>query len=97
MDSLVENCQGLVADLGQTQFCSNAPDTNKLGSVTYVDTQVNWSPSNFLDGRWTFSIGIDNLFDEEPPVCFSCDLNSYDGTLYEVGGQFWYLRAALEM
>jgi len=92
-----ENCQGLVADLGQTQFCSNAPDTNKLDSVIYTDTQVSWSPSDLLDGRWTFTAGVDNLFDEEPPVCFSCDLNSYDGTLYDVGGQFWYLRAVFEM
>lgn len=97
IDALDENCQGLVADLGQTQFCSNAPDTNKLDSVFYVDTQVSWTPSNLLDGRWRFTAGVDNLFDEEPPVCFSCDLNSYDGTLYDVGGQFWYLRAVFEM
>lgn len=97
ISDLDENCQGLVADLGQTQFCSNGPDTNKLGSVFYTDAQVNWSPPGFLDGRWTFTAGVDNLFDEGPPICFSCDLNSYDGTLYDVGGQFWYLRAVFEM
>lgn len=97
LSDLTENCQGLVADFEQTQFCSNGPDTNKLDSVFYTDTQVSWSPSAFNDGRWTFTAGIDNLFDEEPPVCFSCDLNSLDGTLYDIGGQFWYLRVVYDM
>ena len=65
--------------------------------MIYTDTQVSWSPSNFDDGRWTFTGGINNLFDEDPPTCFSCDLNSLDGTIHAIGGQFWYLRAVFEM
>ena len=49
------------------------------------------------DGAWTFTLGVNNLFDERPPICYSCDLNSLDGTLYPIGGQFWYLRAIYEM
>lgn len=97
MDGLEENCQGLVADFELTDLCSNGADGNKMDSVFYVDTQVNWSPSGLLDGRWSFAVGVDNLFDEDPPTCYSCDLNSYDGTLYDVGGQFWYLRAVFQM
>jgi iron complex outermembrane receptor protein len=95
--SLTEQCVGLVADFEQTQLCSNGPDTNKLGSVIYTDIQASWNPSNFNDGNWTFTAGVNNLFNEKPPICFSCDLNSLDGTLYAIAGQFWYLRATFEM
>lgn len=97
IDGLEERCQGLVADFGLTNLCSNGAAGNSMGSVTYVDTQVNWAPTGLLDGRWSFAVGVDNLFDEEPPICFSCSLNSYDGTIYDVGGQFWYVRAVFEM
>jgi iron complex outermembrane receptor protein len=95
--SLTENCTGLVQDFEQTQLCSDGPDFNKLDSVIYTDMQVSWNPSTFNDGRWTFSAGVNNLLNEKPPVCFSCDLNSMDGTLYAIAGQFWYLRAVFEM
>lgn len=93
LSSLTENCTGLVADFEEFQLCSNGPDTNKLGSAVYADTQVSWMPSGFLGGGWTFSAGVNNLFNERPPICFSCDLNSLDGTVYPIAGQFWYLRA----
>jgi hypothetical protein len=35
---------------------------------------------------------VQNLTDEKPPICFSCDLNSLDGTIYPIEGQFWYVR-----
>ncbi len=93
LSSLTEQCAGLVADFGQTQLCSGDPDTNTLGSAFYADTQLSWNPQGYMDGNWTFTIGVNNLLDERPPICYSCDLNSLDGTLYPIGGQFWYLRA----
>ncbi len=95
--SLTEQCTGLVQDFEQTQLCSDGPDFNKLDSIIYTDLQVSWNPSSFNDGRWTFSAGVNNLFDKHPPTCFSCDLNSMDGTLYAIAGQFWYVRAVFEM
>ena len=56
--------------------------TNELDSVIYTDLQVSWAPAEFFDGDWTFTVGVNNLLNEEPPICFSCDLNSLDGTLY---------------
>jgi iron complex outermembrane receptor protein len=97
MSSITEGCTGLVADFEQTDFCSDGPDFNELSSRLYTDAQVSWSPSRFNDGNWTFTLGVNNLFDERPPICYSCDLNSLDGTLYPIGGQFWYLRAIFEM
>ena len=97
LSSLDEQCTGNVADFEEFQLCSNGVDGNKMGSVLYTDAQVSWSPSGFNYGQWTFSLGVNNLFDEKPPTCFSCDLNSQDGTLHSIAGQFVYLRAIFEM
>lgn len=40
--------------------------------------------------------GVNNVFGKDPPVCLSCNLNSFDGTTYDLpGGGFWYIRADL--
>jgi len=97
VSSITEQCTGLVQDFEQTQFCSDPPDYNELSSRFYVDTQVSWTPEQLQDGAWTFSAGVNNLFNEKPPICFSCDLNSLDGTIYPIAGQFWYVRAVFSM
>jgi iron complex outermembrane receptor protein len=97
LSSLTEQCVGLVADFGLTDFCSDpAGLTNKLDSQLYTDVQFGWAPEDLFGGGWSFAIGVQNLTDEEPPVCFSCDLNSLDGTLYPIAGQFWYVRAQFQ-
>ena len=93
LSSLTEQCTGLVADFGLTNLCDTS---HKMDSVIYADTQVTWQPQSFQDGKWSFTVGVNNLFNEKPPICYSCDLNSLDGTLYPIAGQFWYLRAAFE-
>ncbi len=98
LSSLDEKCQGSVADFELCEdFLSNGLDGNKIDSVFYTDAQVSWSPSLFKNDRWTFTAGVNNLFDQRPPACFSCSLNSLEGTLHAIGGQFWYLRAIVEM
>jgi iron complex outermembrane receptor protein len=71
-------------------------EINTLDSALYTDLQVSWAPQDLFGGGWTFSLGVNNLLDESPPTSFSCDLNSLDGTLYPIGGQFVYLRAIFE-
>ncbi len=93
LSSLTEQCVGLVADFGQTDFCSDPVGlTNKLDSQLYVDLQVAWAPEDLFGGGWSFAAGVQNLTDEEPPICFSCDLNSLDGTIYPIASPFWYVR-----
>ena len=91
LDSLTEQCTGLVADFGLTDLCTT-PTTNKIDATFYTDVQATWSPTEFGDGRWAFQAGIQNLFDEDTPICYSCDLNSFDGTLHPIPGSFWYAR-----
>lgn len=70
----------------------NDPDKlaiNHLESVVYHNAQLSYH-FNSWDTRLT--AGIRNLFDKNPPVCFGCFANSYDPTVYEVPGRYWYLR-----
>ena len=97
LSSLTEQCVGLVADFGLTDLCSDpAGLTNKLDSQLYTDLQFGWAPDDLFGGGWKFAVGVQNLTDEEPPICYSCDLNSLDGTIYPIAGQFWYLRASFQ-
>ncbi|WP_375391327.1 TonB-dependent receptor domain-containing protein [uncultured Sphingomonas sp.] len=66
---------------------------NALDQRFYTDGQVQFRPS-WLDRRLAFTLGVNNLFDQDPPACFSCSLNNYDPTTYDVPGRFGYLRVS---
>lgn len=68
-----------------------AGDPNKLEARTYVDAQLRWTPSKLTDGL-AFAIGVNNLFDKDPPGCVTCGLNNYDPNAYDAPGRFMYLR-----
>jgi iron complex outermembrane receptor protein len=44
-----------------------------------------------------FALGANNLFDVDPPACFTCGLNNMDPTTYDVPGTFFYARATFKM
>jgi iron complex outermembrane receptor protein len=69
---------------------------NLLGSRFYVDAQINWTPP-ILDHRIMLTVGGNNLTDKDPPGCFSCSINNYDPTTYDVPGQFFYGRITYKM
>jgi iron complex outermembrane recepter protein len=71
-------------------------DGNQMGARFYTDIQLRWSPS-WLDNRFGFAIGANNLFDVDPPACFTCGLNNMDPTTYDVPGTFFYARATFRM
>jgi iron complex outermembrane receptor protein len=90
LSGLHETCPAAVAGAG---LCTdNVKRENDLGSRFYVDTSVGWTPP-IMDERLNVGLGINNLLDKDPPLCRSCDLNSYDGTIYPVPGRFVYARA----
>jgi len=39
----------------------------------------------------------DNLFDVDPPPCFTCGLNNMDPTTYDVPGTFFYGRVSVKL
>jgi iron complex outermembrane receptor protein len=68
-----------------------AGDPNKLERRLYVDAQVRWSPS-FLSDDMRIAVGVNNLFDKDPPGCVTCGLNNYDPNAYDAPGRFMYLQ-----
>jgi iron complex outermembrane receptor protein len=90
--SLTEQCRDL-ADFPGTCSNPNAEDdtksTNKLGATVYNDLQLLWTPQREL----TITAGVNNIFDRNPPTCYSCSLNGFNGLTYDVPGVFGYLSA----
>ena len=64
---------------------------NKLNSRFYGDVQLGFRPS-WVDERFGLTVGVNNVFDKDPPACISCSLNNYDPTTYDVPGRFGYVR-----
>jgi iron complex outermembrane receptor protein len=92
--SVTEQCPGLSGFPGT---CSNPNSddtkaTNKLGITVYNDLQVLWAPN--FDHQLTVTAGVNNIFNRDPPNCYSCSLNGFEGTTYDVPGVFGYLSAA---
>ena len=71
-------------------------DNNKLNSRFYTDLQVRFFAPSFAD-NFGFALGVNNLFDKDPPGCISCGLNNFDPTTYDVPGRYMYARATLKM
>ncbi|WP_375429109.1 TonB-dependent receptor domain-containing protein [uncultured Sphingomonas sp.] len=66
-------------------------NSNELKERLYTDAQFIFRPS-VLTSRLALTVGVNNLFDKDPQACFSCSLNNYDPTTYDVPGRFGYLR-----
>jgi len=64
---------------------------NELKSRLYGDVQLQFRPA-WLDSQVALTLGVNNVFDKDPPACFSCSLNNYDPTTYDIPGRFGYLR-----
>ncbi len=79
-----------------TEINPNINLPNKLNSRFYSDIQLVYSPSRF-EHRFDFTLGVNNLFDKDPPGCFSCSVNNFDPTTYDVPGQFGYARISYKM
>jgi iron complex outermembrane receptor protein len=71
-------------------------NANKLGSRFYVDAQVNYTLP-IMDHGVTLTVGGNNLTDKDPPGCFTCSVNNYDPTTYDVPGPFYYGRVSFKM
>src|SRR5699024_4821698 len=59
---------------------------NRLADTLYNDVQVSYT---YQPANMTFILGVNNLFNREPPVSYSSNPN-YDPTLYRLPGRFVY-------
>jgi iron complex outermembrane receptor protein len=103
VDGLTERCGGLTRSFGflpgvldqcdsPTATPSDPEGTNSIDDKLYVDIQASFRPEWF-DGATDFSIGVQNVTDEDPPPCQSCRINGFNGMLYRFPGQVFYARA----
>ena len=98
-DELTEACtdflDGTDDSLTNLGLCSdpntadNSLSENKLDATMFNDIQVGYQA---LDGALELTFGVNNVLDEDPPTCYSCSLNGYDPSIYDVPGRFTYLR-----
>jgi iron complex outermembrane receptor protein len=89
-----EQCRGLGSYEQPT--CSDPQEqddlsTNILSNRVYNDVRISWIPS--FDDRLTVNLGVNNIFNVDPPACYSCSLNGFNGATYDVPGVFGYLSA----
>lgn len=87
LSALTENCDSDRVDLGACE----ANGTNKLKAVVYNDLRLAVKlPSST---RTVLSAGVNNVLDQDPPICETCSLNGYDASTYDLPGRFAYLEA----
>lgn len=88
IDRLTESCGGA----NGFDICDDsANDTNALGSTTYHDAQLAWATDAWMKD-FRITLGVNNVFGKDPPICLSCSLNGYDASTYDLPGRFWYAR-----
>lgn len=58
-----------------------------IGAVTYHDVTASYRTP--FDA--TIRVGVNNVFDKDPPVFRDNTTNSYDAVTYDVPGQYWFL------
>ncbi|QPC98890.1 TonB-dependent receptor domain-containing protein [Qipengyuania soli] len=71
-------------------------DGKEMNSRFYTDMQLAFTPS-FMNDSFRFTVGILNLFDKDPPACFSCTGPNYDPTTYDIPGRFGYVQLNYKM
>ena len=90
IDAVKELCSNV--PVGEAPGCQGGVEFNTLGSTTFNDVQVGWKNAFALEGL-KLSVGANNVFGKEPPVCLTCSLNGYDAGTYDLPGAFWYISA----
>ncbi|WP_336965813.1 TonB-dependent receptor plug domain-containing protein [Sphingobium aquiterrae] len=68
----------------------------ELKNRFYGDVQLILNPA-WLDHKTTLTVGVNNVFNQDPPACFSCTGPNFDPTTYDVPGQFGYVRLSYKM
>ncbi len=78
------------ADIEGLPGCPTATSFSTLGGTTYHDAQVSWNNAFSAEGM-KLSLGLNNVFAKDPPICLTCSLNGYDAGTYDIPGRFWYI------
>ena len=91
-----EDCDPDFIEFGQCSDPTIRDDgnaRNELDATVYNDVQAYYTFPGF---QTTITAGIDNVFNEDPPVSVTAFANSFDASLYELPGLFPYVRLRVE-
>jgi iron complex outermembrane receptor protein len=97
-----ESCSGVAASQraricsDPTRFVADGPDANSLPDAApenYIPAVVYNDLSGYWDAPWNarVTVGVNNVFDRDPPRSATTFANSFDPQ-YEIPGRFMYLK-----
>jgi iron complex outermembrane receptor protein len=67
-----------------------------LDSAMFTDLRLSWNP-DMMNDALTISVGLNNLLDEDPPVCDACGVIGMSPVSHDLPGTVGYLRVSYEM
>lgn len=89
-EACTDALDGTPASFAALGLCSDPENArNELEATIYNDVQVGWDMPFGARG-FHLDLGIQNVLDQDPPVCLSCSLNGYDAGTYDAPGMFGY-------
>ena len=68
---------------------------SKLDSAMFTDLRLSWTP-NLMDDSLTISVGVNNLLDEDPPVCDACGVIGMSPVSHDLPGRVGYVRVTYQ-
>ncbi len=69
---------------------------NQLDSVIFTDLRLSFTLPWGAGGA-TFSLGSNNIFDEDPPLCDSCGIIGMSPVVHDLPGRVGYLRLSFKL
>lgn len=66
-----------------------------LDSAMFTDLRLSWNP-DMMDDALTISVGLNNLLDEDPPVCDACGVIGMSPVSHDLPGTVGYLRVTYQ-
>lgn len=62
----------------------------------FSDLQVSYNP-NIVNDSVMLTLGFNNVFDEDPPVCFPCGVIGLSNVSHDLPGRIGYVRLSYEL
>lgn len=80
--------------IGPVTDAVNPVKDDRTKSIIYTDAELGFGID---DNRFRLSVGVNNLFDVQPPASYANAPINYDIYTYDARGRFMYVRAAVKM
>ena len=65
----------------------------KLDSALFTDLRASYNPE-WMNEALTFTVGFNNVFDEDPPLCDACGVIGMSPVSHDLPGRVGYVRVS---